>query len=111
MKIAGYKGQRLNKRDKEDRVKGKMVGITEDEKIPREILDELRLQGMRWERTREQMGLKMTDKERIGQLEQQIAFLKESIVEQCRIMNGVCWAVAVLALSLLAHILGSVLSK
>lgn len=111
MKLAGYKGQRLNKRDKEDRVKGKMVGITEDEKIPKEILDELKLQGVRWERTRERMGLKMSDKERIGQLEQQISFLKEAILKQNKIMNGVCWMVMLVAVSLLIHILGSVLSK
>jgi hypothetical protein len=57
-----------------------MVINMEDGKIPNEILDELKLKKMQWERMRAKSGLdKMTQKDRITQLEMAQAELSHRV--------------------------------
>lgn len=57
-----------------------MVINMEDGKIPQEIMDELKLKNIQWERMRAKSGLdKMTQKDRITQLEMAQAELSHRV--------------------------------
>lgn len=73
-----------------------MIFDTEDGKIPTEVVDELRLKSMNWERMRDRIGLgKLTQKERTSQLEMSLAELSHRID---RMRSSVSRVLAIIAI-------------
>lgn len=80
--------------------------LDEGGKIPREVLDQMKLQTYRWERHRKEVGLDtMTQKDRICNLEQQCGNLKLDVDHLHRLLRGLCGAVLALGLSQTIHLL------
>lgn len=70
-----------------------MVINMEDGKIPQEILDDLKLKSMQWERMRVKSGLdKLTQKDRITQLEMAQAELSRRVEVLRSAVMRLMWA-------------------
>ena len=85
------------------------INLGNGEKLPKEVLDEIKLRTMEWERLRKKAGLDLSDSERICQLEVTQSKLRGDYMFWKRIALSLLWSIFFTSIISFGIMLGRIL--